>query len=90
MAEVLLPTLIGQIPNSAKIMSTSASTCIRFILQHTHAPRLIPIIASQLTSKAAVIRRWVFPNYNSNPSPNYNLEPHQDVTVMCTCVQGVL
>jgi CLIP-associating protein 1/2 len=36
MAEMLLPSLIKLIPNSAKIISTSALVALRFIIQSTH------------------------------------------------------
>ncbi|KAI1290181.1 CLIP-associating protein 1 [Halotydeus destructor] len=55
--EALLPTLFVLIPNSAKIMSTSAIVCIRFIIQYTHGPRLIPVITYNMTSKAKDIRK---------------------------------
>ena len=32
-AETLLPVLLNLIPNSAKIMATSGTVCVRFILQ---------------------------------------------------------
>ena len=58
MAECLLPSLIKIIPNSAKIISTSAFVALRFIIQSTHNSRLIPIIKYQLsTSKAKDIHR---------------------------------
>ncbi|GLJ59406.1 hypothetical protein SUGI_1507300 [Cryptomeria japonica] len=58
MAEILLPSLIKLIPNSAKIVSTSASVALRFIIQSTHNSRLIPIIKYQLsTSKSKDIHR---------------------------------
>lgn len=58
MAEVLLPSLIKLIPNSAKIMSTSALVALRFIIQSTHNSRLITIIKYQLsTSKSKDIHR---------------------------------
>lgn len=56
-AEVLLPTLMSLIQNSAKIISTSGVVCIRFVLSHTHAPRLVPIIVQHMTSKSTAIRR---------------------------------
>lgn len=55
--EFLLPDLIGQIQSSAKIMSSSAIVAVRFIIQHTHSPRLIRIITSNMTSKSKEIRR---------------------------------
>ncbi|RWS25541.1 CLIP-associating protein 1-like protein, partial [Leptotrombidium deliense] len=55
--EVLLPTLINLIQNSAKIMSTSGVVTIRFIIQHTHSHRLIPVISYNLSSKSKEIRK---------------------------------
>lgn len=58
MAEMLLPSLIKLIPNSAKIISTSALVALRFIIQSTHHARLITIIKYQLsTSKSKEIHR---------------------------------
>lgn len=58
MAEMVLPSLIKLIPNSAKIISTSAFVALRFIIQSTHSPRLITIIKYQLsTSKSKDIHR---------------------------------
>lgn len=58
LAESMLQVLINLIPNSAKIMSTSGQAAIRLIIKHTHSPRLIPIIISNLlTSKSKDIRR---------------------------------
>ena len=53
----VLPDLLSLIPNSAKIMSTSGFVCIRFVIQYTHAPRLIPIICDHMSSKAKEIRK---------------------------------
>ena len=55
--EALLPTLINLIQNSAKIMSSSAIVAIRFIIQSTHASRLIPVITYNITSKSKEIRK---------------------------------
>ncbi|RWS12914.1 CLIP-associating protein 1-like protein [Dinothrombium tinctorium] len=55
--EMLLPTLINLIQNSAKIMSTSGIVTIRFIIQYTHSARLIPIITYNLSSKSKEIRK---------------------------------
>ncbi|XP_052252616.1 CLIP-associating protein 1-like isoform X3 [Dreissena polymorpha] len=77
-AETLLPVLINLIPNSAKVMSTSGLTCIRFILQHTFASRLIPIITTNQTSKASIIRRVCFEFMNQvlHTWPTHILEKH--------------
>uniref|UniRef100_A0A3Q4AEU8 TOG domain-containing protein n=1 Tax=Mola mola TaxID=94237 RepID=A0A3Q4AEU8_MOLML len=47
-AEATMPILLNLVPNSAKIMATSGMAAIRLILKHTHYPRLIPIITSNL------------------------------------------
>ncbi|XP_055338977.1 CLIP-associating protein 1-like isoform X2 [Paramacrobiotus metropolitanus] len=58
-AEVILPFLISLIPNSAKIISSSGIVAIRFILQNTHSPKLVPIIVNHLqTSRSKDIRRY--------------------------------
>ncbi|CAH1773834.1 unnamed protein product [Owenia fusiformis] len=59
-AEAVFPTLINLVPNSAKIMASSGTVCIRFIVQNTHAPRLLPIIFGNLSSKSSVLRRTSF------------------------------
>ncbi|XP_028966875.1 CLIP-associating protein 1-A [Galendromus occidentalis] len=56
--EILLPSLIQLIGSAAKIMSSSGITCIHFMLQHTHSPKLIPLITRNLTSKSREIRRY--------------------------------
>lgn len=56
-AESMLNNLINLIQNSKRVIATSGLVCIRFILQYTHAPRLLPIIANNLDSKSKDIRR---------------------------------
>lgn len=56
-AELILPTLINLIPNSAKIMSSSALVTLRFILDNIKSPRLIPIVIYNLDSKSKEIRK---------------------------------
>ncbi|XP_056611239.1 CLIP-associating protein 1a isoform X7 [Triplophysa dalaica] len=56
-AESIMPTLLNLVPNSTKIMATSGVAAIRFILRHTHFPRLIPIITSNCNSKSVAVRR---------------------------------
>lgn len=57
--ELLLPNLINLIQNSVKIMSSSALVALRFIIQNTHSPRLIPLITLHLNSKSRDIRRAI-------------------------------
>ena len=56
--ENLLPLLFNLTQNSAKIMSSSAGVAIRFIIQHTHSGKFIPIIHQNLASKSKEIRRY--------------------------------
>ncbi|XP_032298304.1 CLIP-associating protein 2 isoform X25 [Coturnix japonica] len=59
-AEAIMPTLFNLVPNSAKVMATSGCAAIRFIIRHTHVPRLIPLITSNCTSKSVAVRRRSF------------------------------
>ncbi|KAK3927671.1 CLIP-associating protein 2 [Frankliniella fusca] len=56
-AETVLPNLVHLIQNSAKVVASTGVVTIRFILQHTHAPRLVPIIVSNISHKSRDIRR---------------------------------
>lgn len=77
-AEALLPTLINLIQNSAKIMSSSAVVAIRFIIQHTHASRLTPIITYNISSKSKEIRKACceFLDQLLHTWPPHTLEKH--------------
>nr|XP_039267419.1 CLIP-associating protein 1-B-like isoform X11 [Styela clava] len=59
-AELLFPTLFNLVPNSVKIMATSGVTTIKIILRNTHAPRLLPVITGNCTSKSTAVRRKTF------------------------------
>nr|XP_029514503.1 CLIP-associating protein 2 isoform X33 [Oncorhynchus nerka] len=59
-AEGILPILFNLIPNCAKVMATSGVSAIRFIIRHTHVPRLIPLITSNCTCKSVAVRRKCF------------------------------
>ncbi|XP_022178284.1 CLIP-associating protein 1-like [Myzus persicae] len=56
-SESIFGNLIDLIQNSAKVTASSGLVAIRFILQYTHAPRIIPILANSLGSKSKDIRR---------------------------------
>lgn len=79
--EGLLQLLFNLIPNSAKIMSTSGTVCIRFVIQYTHAPRLIPIICGNMNSKAKEIRKAVceFLDQLLHTWSTHSLEKHMSV-----------
>ncbi|CAL8296621.1 unnamed protein product [Lota lota] len=59
-AEAIVPILFNLIPNCAKVMATSGVSAIRFIIRHTHVPRLIPLITSNCTCKSVAVRRRCF------------------------------
>jgi len=56
-SESIFGNLIDLIQNSAKVTASSGLVAIRFILEYTHAPRIIPILANSLGSKSKDIRR---------------------------------
>ena len=59
-------------------MSSSAIVAIRFIIQSTHASRLIPIITYNISSKSKEIRRSCceFLDQLLHTWPNHSLEKH--------------
>ncbi|KAJ8307405.1 hypothetical protein KUTeg_015489 [Tegillarca granosa] len=77
-AESMMPALINLIPNSVKIMATSGIVCIRFLIQYTHTPRLIPVISGNTTSKSSIIRRYCYEFINQllHTWPTHILEKH--------------
>lgn len=79
--EGVLPTLFNLIPNSTKIMSTSAIVCIRFVIQYTHAPRMIPIICYNMSSRDKSIRKAVceFLDHLLHTWPTHSLEKHMGI-----------
>ena len=42
-----------------KVMSSSCDLCIRYLLEYTHNPKLIPILANGMSSKSTSTRRCV-------------------------------
>lgn len=56
-AENVIPAMLNLIQNSAKIMSTSGAVALRFIVGHTEAVKLVPLILSGIESKSKEIRR---------------------------------
>lgn len=49
--------LINLIQNSAKVISSSGTIALKYVIKYTHAPKLIPIITSNLMqSKSKDIR----------------------------------
>jgi CLIP-associating protein 1/2 len=57
-AESMMSQLIPLLPNSAKIMATSASVCIKFIVKNSPSHRLLnPIAQVGFSSKSAVVRK---------------------------------
>jgi hypothetical protein len=79
--EALMQNIINLIPNSVKIMSTSGSVCMRFIIQNTFSARFIPIITSNVSSKSREIRRYCceFIQQLLHTWPTHALEKHKDL-----------
>ncbi|XP_045782682.1 CLIP-associating protein isoform X1 [Maniola jurtina] len=46
----ILQELINLIQNAAKVISSAGTVCVRYIVLHVHAPRLIPVLATNLTT----------------------------------------
>ncbi|XP_055081440.1 CLIP-associating protein 2 isoform X1 [Periophthalmus magnuspinnatus] len=82
-AEGIVPVLFNLIPNCAKVMATSGVSAIRIIIQHTHVPRLIPLIASNCTSKSVAVRRrcYDFLDLLLQEWQTHSLERHTAVLV---------
>ncbi|XP_062814344.1 CLIP-associating protein 2 isoform X15 [Anolis carolinensis] len=82
-AEAIVPTLFNLVPNTAKVMATSGCAAIRFIIRHTHVPRLIPLITSNCTSKSVAVRRrsFEFLNLLLQEWQTHSLERHAAVLV---------
>ncbi|XP_035241813.1 CLIP-associating protein 2-like isoform X29 [Anguilla anguilla] len=82
-AEGILPILFNLIPNCAKVMATSGVSAIRFIIRHTHVPRLIPLITSNCTSKSVSVRRrcYDFLDLLLQEWQTHSLERHTAVLV---------
>ncbi|XP_077051998.1 CLIP-associating protein 2 isoform X11 [Siphateles boraxobius] len=82
-AEAIVPVLFNLIPNCARVMATSGTAAIRIIIRHTHVPRLIPLIASNCTSKSVAVRRrcYEFLDLLLQEWQTHSLERHAAVLV---------
>ncbi|KAI0225525.1 hypothetical protein LSAT2_023722 [Lamellibrachia satsuma] len=56
-AEHLLPSLIASLHKSVKVISQSSHICIRIVIKNTQFADMIPVVASNLSSKSKFIRR---------------------------------
>ena len=79
--EALMQNIINLIPNSVKIMSSSGTVCMRFIIQNTYSARFIPILTSNISSKSKDIRRHCceFIHQLLHTWPTQALEKHKDI-----------
>jgi CLIP-associating protein 1/2 len=57
-AEGVLPAMVNLIQNSAKVISTSGTVGLRYIIANTHAGKLIPLLLAGVESKSKDIRRF--------------------------------
>ncbi|KAJ0170134.1 hypothetical protein K1T71_014062 [Dendrolimus kikuchii] len=46
----ILHELINLIQNAAKVVSSAATVCVRYIVTYVHSPRLLPVIVTNLTT----------------------------------------
>ncbi|KAM4630680.1 CLIP-associating protein 2 isoform 2-T2 [Polymixia lowei] len=82
-AEAIVPVLFNLIPNCAKVMASSGVSAIRFIIRHTHVPRLIPLITSNCACKSVAVRRrcYYFLDLLLQEWQTHSLERHTAVLV---------
>lgn len=86
-AEQAMTHLINLIQNSAKVMAFSGIVAIRFLIENTHTTRLIPLIASGISSRSKEIRRYSceFLNQLLQTWETQHLEKH--VQLIQTCIK---
>ncbi|VDN03159.1 unnamed protein product [Thelazia callipaeda] len=53
----LMPTLIGLMQNSAKVMATSAQLALQYVVKYVCSPKLLPHLQTAMSSKSKEIRR---------------------------------
>lgn len=85
--EYAMPHLINLIQNSAKVMASSGIVAIRLIIEKTHSHRLIPPIASGISSRSKEIRRNCcdFLNLLLQTWETHHLEKH--IQLIQTCIK---
>ncbi|XP_025199687.1 CLIP-associating protein 1-like [Melanaphis sacchari] len=86
-SESIFSNLIDLIQNSAKVTASSGLVAIRFILEYTHAPRIIPILANSLGSKSKDIRRACCEFFDQilRKWPTQAIERH--LTILQDCIK---
>lgn len=57
-AEGILPAMLNLIQNSAKVISTSGTVALKYIIANTQASKLVPLIIAGVESKSKDIRRF--------------------------------
>lgn len=88
--ELAMTHLINLIQNSAKVMATSGTIAVRFIIEHTHSTRLIPLIAGGISSRSKEIRRCCieFLNQLLQTWETHTLDKH--VQLIQTCIKKAI
>lgn len=76
--EMVLPTLVNLIPNTAKVMASAGVVAIRFMVQNTHHHRLVPLLTREMASKSREIRRTLceFLDQLVHTWPTHSMEKH--------------
>jgi len=86
-SESIFGNLIDLIQNSAKVTASSGLVAIRFILEYSHGPRIIPILANSLGSKSKDIRRACCEFFDQilRTWPTQAIERH--LTILLDCIK---
>ena len=58
-AEGIIPAMINLIQNSARVIASSGSVAIRYIVNNTQSTKLVPLILAGIESKSKEIRRFI-------------------------------
>ena len=56
-AENVIPAILNLIQNSAKVIATSGTVALRYVVSNTESVKLVPLILSGSESKSKEIRR---------------------------------
>ncbi|VDN57345.1 unnamed protein product [Dracunculus medinensis] len=59
LVDSLMPTLIGLLQNSAKVMATSGQVALKYIVRYVRSQKLLPHLHTAMSSKSKDIRRFV-------------------------------
>lgn len=76
-AEGIIPAMINLIQNSARVIASSGSVGIRYIVNNTQSTKLVPLILAGTESKSKEIRRLI------------KLKLNYFILITCFCSIGI-